>query len=140
MNDNRLELKHIAGYDLKTLEVVLSPTGVLNLDEEYPSGNSGLKFNITNILVGDDEIEIHNHKANWGVGFIKLEEILPILHPLSDLSSETLREFNFIRRPKSADNFEDISWGFVLYCYKNHIDFQDLIGKGLAISIHDIKQ
>lgn len=82
----KLTLKHLQAYPLKDLKVMLSDIGVLNLDEEYPSGNSQLEFNITNILIGEKiEIEIHNHKVDWGVGFIELEEIKPILRPLSDL-------------------------------------------------------
>ena len=67
------------------------------------------------------------------------EYIKPILRPLSDLDIGILHEFNFLYAPDVADYIDLYSYGFMMYCFKNHFDVFRLIDKGLAININTLK-
>ena len=86
----QLEFKDIAGYLPYGIEFILSEKGVFNLDSEYGTPYQAYRpMRIIGTLIGDTiEIDIHSTKENWGVGYIGLDEVKPILHPLSDLTKE----------------------------------------------------
>ena len=87
----KLELKDIASYLPYGVEFILSDKGIFNLDSEYGTPYQAYKpMKIINMVFGRNEceIEIHSDETNWGVGFIELDEVLPILRPLYDLTKE----------------------------------------------------
>lgn len=84
-----IEPRQIAPYLPYGLEVILSEEGILNLDCEYGTPYQARKpMKIIEVIIQKNgfEIEIHSEETNWGVGFIELSEIKPILHPLTDLN------------------------------------------------------
>jgi len=86
----KLTLKHIAPYLPYGVEFILSEEGVFNLGSEYGNPYQAYKpMKIINMIFSDKiEVEVYGEKQNWGAGFIELDEIKPILRPLSDLTKE----------------------------------------------------
>lgn len=92
MKIEKLELKHLSGYLPYGLKIKLSNEGIRNIDEEYPSNNRYLDFEINDMLLGKEvEIEM-THESGYSVGFIGLNEITPILRPLRLLTEEIIHE------------------------------------------------
>jgi len=80
-----------------------------------------------------------------------LDDIKPLLKPLSDykdINGEAMRELDCVRNIKV--NINNIARGYydwnecthasVEFMAQNHIDFQDLISRGLAINLNELKQ
>lgn len=84
----KLELKHLTAYLPYDFKVILSGIGRFNLDLEYPDNRYNDEFTISDILISGEEIEIHSINYDISVGLIGLEEIKPILRPLSDLNRD----------------------------------------------------
>lgn len=84
-----LELRHLAPYLPYGLMVQLSQKGIFNLDEEFPQPHNEI-CEITNILKCNNEwqVEISDVAGNDSFGLIDLEEIIPLLLPMSDLYKE----------------------------------------------------
>lgn len=57
-----------------------------------------------------------------------LEEVKPYLFPLSDMTEEQEREWQYTLSSDGNITYETVDW-----CNKNHFDYRGLIGKGLAI-------
>jgi hypothetical protein len=97
---------------------------------------------------------------NSSVGDIPFDLIVPILKPISDLSLLVIEEFekydgkrngkaneeiiNIFCEENGVDEIIDnielksLPYECVEFMFKNHYDFFGLIGKGLAVSIHDV--
>jgi len=147
----KLELKHIAHYLPYGLECILSHTGIFNLDNEFGTPPQALMpMKIINLCIFDRiEIELHSKKTNWGVGFIELDEIKPILRPLSDLAKEIehngekffpidkLRPIDSIIINKTGLRVDLIKEDWERL-YSWHFDVNNLIGKDLAIDINTL--
>lgn len=164
----KLKLEHLAPYLPYNIECILSEKGIFNLDSEFGVPYQATKpMKIINILLGSKiEIEIHSEKTNWGVGFVELDEIKPILRPLSDLKIFHELEFKKYNEGKKYDKdyiewfsyeqfqtmfcVEDIDdflsllpqymlYGQIEWLLKNHFDIFGLIENNLAIDINSIK-
>ena len=92
----KLKLKHIQCYDLTKLEFILSEKGIFNLDSEHGLRYEATKpMKIINIIFNKYvEIELYSNKTNWGVGFIELDEVKPILQPLSEAINVIRTQFS----------------------------------------------
>lgn len=84
-----LELKHLAPYLPYGLMVQLSQKGIFNLDEEFPQPHNEI-CEITNILKCNNEwqVEISEVAGDDSFGLIDLDEIIPLLLPMSSLYTE----------------------------------------------------
>lgn len=84
-----LELKHFAPHLPYGLKVQLSQKGVFNLDEEFPQPHNEI-CEITNILKCNNEwqVEISEVAGDDSFGLIDLDEIIPLLLPMSSLYTE----------------------------------------------------
>jgi len=97
----------------------------------------------------DDKLIVNDLTISDYNFLIKTKKAKPILHPLSDImKSEFLYiwanevDFKSMEQCILLDNESFMSCKFSYYfweeLYKKKIDFQGLIKKGLAISIHDV--
>jgi len=123
----KLELKHLAPY---------------------------LPYGLKGINSFGNQIEIHAHHYLMDGRFIGLHpKCKPILHPLSEYCGEItggdvknklnckLSNVHEIWDLFSHDiSLDEVSYGTYLVMCKNHIDFNGLIEKGLAISYNEIEQ
>ena len=84
-----LELKHLAPYLPYGLKVQLSQKGIFNLDEEFPQPHNEI-CEITNILKFNNEwqVEISEVAGDDSFGLIDIDEIMPLLLPMSSLYTE----------------------------------------------------
>lgn len=152
----KLELKHLSPYLPYKLGFMLSDIGIFNIDSEYQKPNEAYeKLKLTNILISERiEVELE-HYNGWGIGFIELEEIKPILRPLSDLTKEIevngekfVPHIKLGGRPNLKDydieylskNIDNISYGLVSKLIEWHFDVFGLIDKGLAIDINTLNK
>ena len=70
----------------------------------------------------------------------ELEEIKPILRPLSDLTTEDVSQslLDRIKNSSSRDLKESLSYNSVSYLLEKHFDVFGLIEEGLAININTL--
>lgn len=158
-----LELKHLAPYLPYGLMVQLSQKGIFNLDEEFPQPHNEI-CEITNILKCNNEwqVEISEVAGDDSFGLIDLDEIIPLLLPMSSLYTKITHngktfipqkeldwgswndEIGYIvsseygENPRVAINVLD----FIDDYYKLlewHFDVFGLIDKGLALDKTKIK-
>lgn len=120
---DQLQLQEIAGYLPYGLQVQMERL-------RYPKGIEIVYLNVTNI----DQIE---SPKTW--------RIKPILRPMSDLIGQfgLASAIEDYLRGKGVKRTVDlpywaIQWLSGLNHDGSHYDWQDLIGQGKAISIHDI--
>ncbi len=87
MESRKLELADIAMYLPYGLKVKLSQKGIFNLDEEYPDSTiHNATYKITDMILGENpEIQIQDIKRDFSIGYIEIDEVLPVLRPMSDL-------------------------------------------------------
>lgn len=85
----KLNITHLAPYLPYGLKVQLSQKGIFNLDEEFPQPHNEI-CEITNILKCNNEwqVEISEVVGDDSFGLIDLDEIVPILLPMSSLYTE----------------------------------------------------
>jgi hypothetical protein len=152
----KLELKHLQHYELEgknCLKFRLSKIGIFNLDSEYQipiQAHKDLRIINMTILSNRTEIELSTD-CGYHFGFLELEEVKPILHPLSEYCGNitgrgvmdklncalyTVHEIWALRRGSVALN--KISLKTYNVMCRNHIDFSGLIEKGLAIDINTL--
>jgi hypothetical protein len=116
----KLELKHIVGYLLHGLKILVCGNECeMTIEDEMDSSTICLR----------DVIE-NKHK--------------PILYPLSDYEkfNEIVLEmsnYEIIMIDNNPDLVKRLSYEVIELMFKNHIDIHGLIGKGLAININEIK-
>lgn len=129
---DKLELKHIAGY----------------LEHNLRSEILGYKCDYVGKRY-DEIIGVHQWSGCgklWsaltkGGAKPSIDQIKPILHPLSDLTEEFANLCNYSHKDfKWAIINKEVSISIWNELLSKHYDVDDLIGKGLAISINDIKQ
>lgn len=119
-----LNIKHIAPHLPYGLKVQLSQKGIFNLDEEFPQPHNEI-CEITNILKCNNEwqVEISDVAGNDSFGLIDLDEIMPLLFPMSSLYTEmedgkvpmkVIGEMFEYDLKKYVDNDGDIFYGFEL--------------------------
>jgi len=110
------------------------------------------------LAIEDGEIFLGQFKSSLGfdVDDVFLSEVKPILRPMSDLKKD---EWSPYVKLWDLSYLQDIGWGTDLNIdgptsfwgiignysmfesfFKNHLDIFDLIGQGLAISIHDLEK
>ena len=85
----------------------------------------------------DDDGYHFNFISNNREG-VNIEEIKPYLFPMSSMTEEQMEEYCQLQQriiynskgPINKDITEYINW-----CYKNHLDINDLIPMGLAIDV-----
>ena len=136
----KLELKHLTPYLPYKLGFMLSDIGIFNIDSEYQKPSEAYeKLKLTNILISDRiEVELE-HENGWSIGFIELEEIKPILRPLSDLEEFSPAIYNYL--VKNCENYvvrlQQIDYNVLI---ENHFDVFKLIENGLAIDINSLPQ
>jgi hypothetical protein len=73
----------------------------------------------------------------------KENEIKLILHPLKDLKKEQLSNFSVNFRMwynKKNFNYNLMIYSDIELCHKLHVDYRNLIGRGLAIDINTLNK
>ena len=103
---------------------------------EHTSGFRGTLYNITVHHMYDDNDNIHDaicYTDFFGdEDSIYIEYFKPYLFPLSSMTEEQKKEqeahFTCIKHDMSFSIYRYMEW-----CYKNHLDVNGLIPKGLAI-------
>lgn len=164
--EEKLTFQDIAGYLPYKVPFVLNQTGIFNLDSEFgtPYGATQ-KMYLNNLILnqkGEPEIEIECDNQEWGVGFIGLDEVLLVLKSARDLNQQEFIKIGYAihNYSKESDRNNVLalrdgrSWAFGLMdttvgseSYRKlqatlneiHFDYNNLIEKGLAISINDIQ-
>lgn len=125
----KLELKHLVPYLPYGLEIEI---------HNYKIDYVGIKHSI---VTGYYYLNFNPHFTYEGGSTGKsFNEFKPILRPLSDLTFEELREFNFVALPEINYDVENYSYGFMQFCFKNHFDVFGLIEKGIAIDINTLEK
>lgn len=95
---------------------------------------NGIRTTLHNIYVYHTYKENQIHKLIGEIdffhdgSFINIEHFKPCLIPLSNITEEQENEFKKLSGLRMFPNTEIIKW-----CYKNHIDINELIPLGLAI-------
>ncbi len=126
----------------------------VNIIKQYLGTN--LKCRASNW--GDKEFEFAGIDRNDAIlmsgGMVigrSLDNVFPILHPLSEFNSYTIRELTIklectisqVREiwdlEEGKKTIDQITFGMIDIMNRNHIDYNDLIGKGLAIDEKTIK-
>ena len=88
------------------------------------------------------------------LGRYELEEIKPILRPISDLTIENMKDFSGVNFSRYSEDFlnsileaykkdikiQNLSYRLMQPLFENHFDIFGLIEKGLAIDINTIKK
>lgn len=162
--EEKLTFQDIAGYLPYKVPFVLNQTGIFNLDSEFGTPYEALqKMYLSNLIFnqnGDPEIEIDSDTHNWGVGFVGLDEVYLVLKRPQDLTQEELIKVGYAIRnysevtarnnvlalsdgrsfafgamgiPVFADKFSKVQ----SVLNEIHFDYNNLIEKGLALSIND---
>lgn len=79
-----------------------------------------------------------------------IEDIKPILRPLSDLTKEIedgniefsyqeKSKLKYLAETKDTQAYQGLEYSTILFLCENHFDFQNLILKGLAIDINTLQ-
>ena len=162
----KLEYKHIAPYLQHNLKVKLSDIGIFNLDSEYGHTMEVYGcFNINNIAFSKEvDIEIEND-SGYSIGYIVVDEIKPILRPLSQLLEEiecngetftpleffevyeensfeyiNMKTYRMIEEIAKENIIHDVRWlpyGVVEKLIEWNFDINGLIEDGLAIKMEN---
>lgn len=162
--EEKLSFQDISGYLPYKVPFVLNQTGIFNLDSEFGTPYEATqKMYLSNLIFnekGEPEIEIDSDTHNWGVGFIGLDEVYLVLKRPQDLTQEELIKVGYAihNYSKESDRNNVLalrdgrSWAFGLMdtavgseSYRKlqvtlneiHFDYNNLIEKGLAVSIND---
>lgn len=93
-------------------------------------------YNLELIDIKDDEVYITTSEPHYSNKYASIESIKPYLFPLSSMTEEQKEEYcrlqdKVIYNSKGViteDVMEYVNW-----CYKNHIDINELIPKNLGI-------
>ena len=153
----KLELKHLVGYlpyglKVQTNKGLLELTTIKNGEPEYPFWCE---------TFGDFENEDYNYsrlKGYRGRGFA-IEDVIPILRPLSDLTKEIDGVVHFVELAKMFDGSMhsfSFSYGDCFlkpkngsikisdihlfgYLFQHNFDVYGLIERGLAIDVNTIE-
>lgn len=142
-----LQIQHIIGYLPWGLEVQISEECLVK--GKIPS--------VRRRMVGIVDEEIHVHKTGY-IANTKhdIEDCAPLLKPMTKEVLEEVfknihfvevyRDNEFIWNISSASRFVFVKGKFLNYpkwvinlFHKHHVDYQDLIGKGLAVNILTLK-
>ena len=108
------------------------------------------------LVTGDEEEEVHTLKGvSEGIPYMsdsngityafEVEDVFPILKPMSELTKDELREagFNYYIDYLTHEN-KGVEWtlrapyNMIEYIASKHYDYQDLIGKGLAVNYNSV--
>jgi len=127
----KLTIEHLAPYLPYELKIIL--------DEDLKELDKYKPYQFILMGLGEDSAIINND-SYW------LNEVKPILHPLSDLTKEISEgkpkyfpmsiTMEYI---KSNKDLLDLPYNEVNYLIRNHFDVFGLIKEGLAIDINTIK-
>lgn len=132
---DQLQLQEIAGYLRYGLKVMSEYGEISEIDSIHWSLDGHLRTKL-NLCIQQSPSRFRG--AN-------LEHVKPILRPMSDLRTEDFNELcTSLGLYTGADiNFvigspKQLQYNDAIKLLENHFDIHNLIGRGLAISIHDI--
>lgn len=84
-------------------------------------------YNLEMVDIGDNEVYVTTYEP-YANRYVKIEEVKPYLFPLSSMTEKQLLELSSISFENSIDSsIKTLNW-----CYKNHLDINNLIPMGLA--------
>lgn len=132
----KLELKHIAPY---------LPYGIKII-------HNLIRKDLTAVTLDSDFIFTTTYLGSRSKQMILISDVKPILRPLKEIKDieEIMDEFSeyswevfenhFFVLGRTLNCFDSITYTIAELCFKHHIDLFDLINKGLAIDINNLKK
>lgn len=123
--DKNLLLRVLCAMLLYGVKIQLKNTYHYHCDKMCNIGDFTID-EIKSIDKKGEHIKIYHNDPldyEWYIDDIELEDVKPYLRPMSSMTEEEEKEY-----------FGSISWQFKMeFCLKNHLDYNDLIEKGLAL-------
>ena len=105
-------------------------------------------YNLENVNIGDNELYVTTYES-YENKYVKIEESIPYLFPMSSMTEEQKKEYTHIVNYISSDDTDNWKEGEFIYVeqldqlmhfyHKNHFDYRGLIEKGLAIDATNLK-
>jgi len=125
----KLELKHLAPYLPYGLKLNLNRNQGMYVDSNINILRTEICYNET-----VNEAYIKYDLVTYG-----MEDIKPILRPLSDLTKDKKVCSTYMVGVHLEDmHINRWEWNLISYCFENHFDVFGLIEKGLAIDVNTI--